>query len=72
MANFQTLKNTLKKLESRQKETDTREYCGVIYVDEYEEMADSGEGFKKSTGRVGYLVIQRPLTIEAWELEYAR
>ena len=53
MANYQTLKNSLKKLESRQKETDQREYSGVIFFDEYEKLiipADRNNGRKNKVG----------------------
>jgi len=72
MANYQTFKNSLKKLESRQNETDQREYCGVIYIDEYEKLAASDEGFRRSTGKFGFLVIPRPLSLDQWELEYCQ
>ncbi len=72
MANYQTLKNTLKKLESHQKEKDHTQQCGVIYADEYEKMVLTGEGFKTSKSKVGYLVVPRQLTLAEWQLEYAQ
>ena len=72
MANYQTLKNTLKKLESCQKETDQKEYCGVIFADEYEKLAIPADRCNGRNNKVGYLVVQRPLTVAEWEAEYAQ
>jgi hypothetical protein len=71
MANYQTLKNSLKKLESHKKVTDQRQYSGVIYFDEYEKLIIPSEGHNGRKNKVGYLVVPRPLSITEWELEYA-
>ncbi len=71
MANYQTLKNSLKKLESRQEKTDQREYSGVIFFDEYEKLIIPAEGNNGRKNKVGFLVVPRPLTIAEWEAEYA-
>lgn len=70
MPSYTTVKNTLKKLESRQNETDRNEYCGVIYTDDYEKLVipANSEGSRK----VGYLVVPRPMTLDEWQAEYAR
>ena len=35
MPSYTTVKNTLRKLESRQSDTDRNEYCGVIYIEDH-------------------------------------
>lgn len=73
MANYQTLKNSLKKLESRQKETDQRQYCGVIFFDAYEKLIIPAKWNNGRKNKVGYLVVPRPcLTPEEWQAEYAQ
>ncbi|MBV5329069.1 MAG: hypothetical protein JZU65_15820 [Chlorobium sp.] len=72
MTSYQTVKNTLKKLESRQKETDTKEYSGVIYIDEYEKLIIPANGRSGRKCKVGYLVVPRPMTMAEWQAEYAR
>ena len=72
MANYQTLKNSLKKLESRQEKTDQRECSGVIFFDEYEKLMASDEGNNGRKNKVGYLVVPRPLSVADWEAEYAQ
>ena len=72
MANYQTLKNALKKLESRQKETNQREYCGVIFTDEYEKLIVPPEGNNGRNNKVGFLVVPRPMSLLEWEAEYAQ
>lgn len=69
MPSYTTVKNTLKKLESRQNETDLQEYCGVIYTDEYERLAIPM--YSKGSNKVGYLVVPRPMTLDEWQAEYA-
>jgi len=71
MPSYQTVKNTLKKLESRQQETDTKEYCGVIYMDEYEKLVIPTTGRSGRNNKVGFLVVPRPLTAVEWENESA-
>jgi len=72
MANFQTVKNTLKKLESRQQETDQQEYCGVIFIDEYEKLVIPAKGRNGRKNKVGFLVVPRPLPAAEWEIDCAR
>ena len=67
MGNYQTLKNCLGKLEAKQKAKSQRQYCGVISIEDYEnlelpEMEDTG-----SNTKVGYLVVPRRLTEGEWE-----
>jgi len=71
MANFQTVKNTLKKLELRQQETDQQEHCGVIFIDEYEKLVLPARGRGGRTSKVGFLVVPRPLTAAEWENDCA-
>jgi hypothetical protein len=71
MPSYTTVKNTLKKLESRQNETDQREYCGVIYADDYEKLVIPADG-KGRKSKVGYLVVPRPLTMAEWQAAFAR
>ena len=72
MANFQTVKNTLRKLETRQKETIRPEGCGVIFIDEYEKLPPVIDGQGSRNSKTGYLVVPRPMSIEQWEAEFAR
>lgn len=72
MPSYMTVKNTLKKLESRQLETDTKEYCGVIYIDDYEKLVIPARGHNGRKNKVGFLVVPRPLTAVEWENEGAR
>lgn len=67
MPSYTTVKNTLKKLESRQNETDRVGGCGVIYYDEYEKLPPAVDGKSRQKNRVGYLVVPRPLTLSQWE-----
>lgn len=70
MPSYTTVKNTLKKLESRQNESDMQEYCGVIYTDDFEELVIPANN--KRNKKVGYLVVPRPMTLDEWQTEYAR
>ena len=74
MSNYTTFKNSLKKLESRQEQSEKRRDCGVIYFDEYEKLIASGEIIANGSrsGKVGFLLVPRPaLTGEQWEADYA-
>jgi len=70
MSSYLTLKNSLKKLESKQQETEKRPGCGVIYQDEYEKLVFIDEPTERHGNRVGYLVVPRKLTLEEWEEKY--
>lgn len=67
MPSYQTIKNSLKKLEAKQEDDDHRMFCGVITRENYDKL----EPFTPPSGgvnrKVGYLVIPRRLT----ELEWA-
>lgn len=66
MANIQTVKNTIKKLENKQAEENKYPHCGVITVEEYEKLTipDAPEGGNKR--RVGYLVVPGRKSEEEW------
>lgn len=73
MASFQTIKNSLKKLENKEQESDKYPHSGVIFSDEYEKLVFPEESFKGNRRKVGYLVVERPFTtVQEWEAEYAR
>lgn len=72
MPSYQTVKNTLKKLESKQQETDQQDGCGVIYIDEFEKLPPPTKCHNGRRRKVGYLVVPRPLTAVEWEIECAR
>ena len=72
MPSYSTVKNTLKKLESRQNETDQKEYCGVIYIDDFEKLVIPTDGKGSRKNKVGYLVVPRPLSLAEWEAACAR
>lgn len=73
MANFQTVKNALKKLESRQSETDQQDGCGVIFIDVFLKLPPLPEHHNGRRRKVGYLVVpRRSLTAAEWELECAQ
>lgn len=68
MANFQTVKNTLKKLETLQQETNRPEGSGVIFQDEYEKLPPATESCRNGRrNRVGYLVVPKQLNAAEWE-----
>jgi len=69
MSNFQTIKNSLKKLESKQLSTEKVPGCGVIYKDEYDKMTFDDEPYQEGKARVGYLVVPRKLSMEEWDRE---
>ncbi len=71
MPSYTTVKNTLKKLESRQNETDRYEYCGVIYTDDYEKLLIPVDKNGRKM-KIGYLVVPRPLSLAEWEAACAR
>jgi len=71
MANYQTVKNTLKKLETCQDDANQKEGCGVIYLDEYEKLPPAVARRKGQRRKVGYLVVPRPMTMAEWQAEYA-
>jgi hypothetical protein len=70
MSNYQTLKNSLKKLENKQQDTEKKPNCGVVFQDEFEmiEIPDVPLGRNRCT--IGYLVVPRPLTMEQWDRKY--
>lgn len=70
MPSYTTVKNTLKKLESRQSDADRNEYCGVIYTDDFEKLVIPANC--QRNGKVGYLVVPRPMTLDEWQAECAR
>ena len=72
MPSYTTVKNTLKKLETRQNETDLQEYCGVIYSDDFEKLVIPTDGKDNRKNKVGYLVVPRPMTLDEWQVEFAR
>ncbi|MBV5329715.1 MAG: hypothetical protein JZU65_19165, partial [Chlorobium sp.] len=71
MPSYTTVKNTLKKLETKQRETDQQEHCGVIYTDEYEKLVIPTTGRSGRKNKVGFLVVPRPMTMAEWQAEYA-
>lgn len=72
MPSYMTVKNTLKKLESRQQETDTKDFCGVMYIDEFEKLVLPAEGRSGRARKVGFLLVPRPLTAAEWESDCVR
>lgn len=70
MPSYTTVKNTLKKLESRQNETDLNEYCGVIYTDDFEKLVIPANS--NGSNKVGFLVVPRPMTLDEWQAKVAR
>lgn len=70
MPSYTTVKNTLKKLESRQNETDRNEYCGVIYTEDFEKLVIPAN--RRGNNKVGYLVVPRPMTLDEWQAKFAR
>jgi|WetSurMetagenome_2_1015567.scaffolds.fasta_scaffold1828007_1 hypothetical protein len=70
MSNFQTLKNTLKKLETIQEKTVKNPLCGVIYHEDYEKIIFFNEPSGGNRKISGYLVIPRRLTMEEWESKH--
>jgi hypothetical protein len=70
MPSYTTVKNTLKKLESRQNESDRNEYCGVIYIEDFEKLVIPANS--RRSNKAGYLVVPRPMTLDEWQAEYAR
>lgn len=70
MSNFQTIKNSLKKLETKQKDTEKIPRCGVICCDDFEKMEFPDEPSGRNRCTIGYLVIPRPLTVEEWKKKY--
>jgi hypothetical protein len=69
MANFQTIKNSLKKLENQRDKTEKNPLCGVIHQEVYDKMEFPDnllEGNRKSTG---FLLITKRLTEVEWELK---
>ncbi len=65
MSNYQTFKNTIKKLEAKQLDRDNYPYSGVICVEDYEKLVlpEEPEGHRS---KVGFLVVPRRLTEEEW------
>ena len=68
MSNYQTLKNSLKKLETQQEKTEKKPHCGVITYDEYEKLTFTDDRPHVVNGnKVGYLLVPKKLTLEEWE-----
>ena len=70
MANYQTLKNSLRKLESQQQDTDQRQYCGVITQEEYDKLDAFVPPAGGNNRHIGYLLVPRRLTEEEWAKKY--
>lgn len=66
MANYQTVKNSLKKLESQLHDTDQRQFGGVITIEEYEKLKPFVEAVGGVSRKVGNLVVPRKLSEEEW------
>jgi len=66
MSNYQTLKNSLKKLESQQHDTDNRQFCGVITKEDLERLRPLAPSKGGNNRHVGYLVVPRKLTEAEW------
>ncbi len=70
MGSYQTVKNTIKKLEEKQKETDMRQHCGVITREDYEKLEHVISPSGGNSRKVGFLVMTRKLTEAEWIEKY--
>jgi len=71
MPSYQTLKNSIKKLETRQKETTPQDGCGVIYQEDYARLPTTSNCKGGRKNKIGYLVVPRPMTLSEWQAEYS-
>ena len=71
MANFLTLKNSLKKLEVKQREKEKYPHCGVIRRSDYDKLDFSQISPENNSRKVGYLLVPDKVTLEQWEEEYS-
>jgi hypothetical protein len=70
MANFQTLRNSLKKLELKNCEDNDKEYCGVISNNDLEKIKMPVYSDKKRNRFCGYLLAPIILSEIEWEERY--
>lgn len=70
MSNFQTIKNSLKKLELKQEDTDQRQFCGVISQEAFEKLEIPATAPRGNQRHIGYLIAPRRLTEDEWEAKY--
>ncbi|NTV46575.1 MAG: hypothetical protein HGB11_08685 [Chlorobiales bacterium] len=66
MANFQTIKNCLKKLESKNTDDDRRQFCGVICQEAFDKLEIPSAPASGNTRHIGYLLVPRRLTDAEW------
>lgn len=70
MSNFQTLKNSIKKLESKNVEEDRRQFSGVICQEEFEKLEHSDAPMGGINRNIGYLLVPHRLTEAEWEAKH--
>jgi hypothetical protein len=70
MTTYQTVKNSLRKLESQQHETDNRQFSGVIYQEEYEKLELPTTPATGNNRHIGYLLVPRRLTDVEWSFKH--
>jgi hypothetical protein len=70
MSNFQTIRNSLKKLENQQDKTEKKHLCGVIYIEDYKKLIFHDEHSGGNRRSTGYLLVPRRLTVEEWVSKY--
>lgn len=70
MANYQTLRNSLKKLESKNCDDNDKEFCGVISNNDLEKMKGSENPARKTIRFCGYLLAPTILSEGDWEARY--
>jgi len=70
MSNFQTIKNSLKKLENQRDKTEKKPHCGVIHQEVYDKMEFPGNPLEGNRKITGFLLITKRLTEAEWEPKY--
>ena len=70
VANYQTLRNSLKKLESKSCEDNDKEFCGVISSNNLEKMKGNENSERKMSRFCGYLLAPKILSEVEWEKKY--
>ncbi|NTW87787.1 MAG: hypothetical protein HGB26_01375 [Desulfobulbaceae bacterium] len=66
MPSYLTLKNSLKKLESQQLETDNRQFCGVVTQEAYDKLEFPAAPAGGNNRHIGYLIVPRRLSESEW------